>query len=224
MTSQFTFLEPATAELPEGLRYQPELITEREENALLARVRELPFKEFEFHGFKGKRRTVSFGWQYEFSGRGKLHKAGSIPEFLLPLRRLAAEAAGIESEALQHVLVIEYGPGAGIGWHRDRPVFGEVVGISLLAPCMLRFRRKLITPTAPEGTVKSSSGQLSRTSSTTPSRTSSKKLSQWERASFIAEPRSAYYLTGPARWEWQHSLLPVETLRYSITLRTMLEE
>jgi alkylated DNA repair dioxygenase AlkB len=212
MPSQFSLFKRARPDLPEGLHYKPALITEREENALLAQVRELPFKEFEFHGFKGKRRTVSFGWQYEFSGRGKLQKADAIPQFLLPLRTLAAKSAGLESESLQHVLVIEYGPGAGIGWHRDRPVFGNVIGVSLLADCMLRFRRKVNAPAATDGALRSSS------------RKSSPLSSQWERASLFAEPRSAYYLTGPARWEWQHSILRVETLRYCITFRTMREE
>src|SRR5258708_2921505 len=72
--------------LPEGMRYCAQLIAPAEEKALIRRVRELPFKEFDFHGFKGKRRTVSFGWQYEFSGRGRLQKANDIPEFILPLR------------------------------------------------------------------------------------------------------------------------------------------
>ena len=109
----------------------------------MSRVREFPFREFEFHGYLGKRRVVSFGWQYDFSGTG-LQKAEDIPEFLLPLRASAALFAGMEPEAFQHVLVTEYGPGAGIGWHRDKSVFGEVVGISLLAPCVLRFRKKLM--------------------------------------------------------------------------------
>jgi alkylated DNA repair dioxygenase AlkB len=40
------------------------------------------------------------------------------------------------------MLVTRYPRGAGIGWHRDAPVFGPtVVGISLRAPCLLRFRR-----------------------------------------------------------------------------------
>ena len=39
-------------------------------------------------------------------------------------------------------MLIRYGEGAGLGWHRDRPVFGDVIGISLLAPAPLRFRRK----------------------------------------------------------------------------------
>src|SRR5204863_159527 len=76
--------------LPEGMRYREQLIAPAEEKALIARVRELPFKEFELHGHKGKRRTVSFGWQYEFAGRGALKKANDIPEFILPLRAIAA--------------------------------------------------------------------------------------------------------------------------------------
>jgi alkylated DNA repair dioxygenase AlkB len=127
---------------PEGFRYRPELIAPEDETALLARVRSLPFREFEFHGYVGKRRTVSFGWHYDFSGR-RLRKADDIPGFLLPLRQAAAAFAGMGSERLQHVLVVEYGPGAGIGWHRDKAVFGEVVGVSLLSPCVFRMRRKV---------------------------------------------------------------------------------
>lgn len=49
----------------------------------------------------------------------------------------------MQPEQLQHVLVTEYGPGAGIGWHRDKAVFGETVGVSLLSLCVLRLRRKV---------------------------------------------------------------------------------
>ncbi|HEX8561037.1 MAG TPA: alpha-ketoglutarate-dependent dioxygenase AlkB [Pyrinomonadaceae bacterium] len=131
----------AAAELPEGFRYEPELIGHEDEAALLASVRELPFREFEFHGYTGKRRVVSFGWRYDFSGH-QLRKADDIPDFLLALRARAAAFAGAEPEALRHVLVTEYGAGAGIGWHRDKAVFGETVGVSLLSPCVLRLRRK----------------------------------------------------------------------------------
>jgi alkylated DNA repair dioxygenase AlkB len=173
----------------EGFRYQPELIEPAFEEKLVSHMRELPFREFEFHGYKGKRRVVSFGWKYEFSGGGQLHKAEEIPEFLLPLRSVAASFAEVEPDAFQHVLVTEYGPGAGIGWHRDKAVFGQVVGVSLLAPCTLRFRRKVNT--------------------------------KWERLNVLAGPRSGYHLTGPARSEWEHSILRVDALRYSITFRTM---
>lgn len=187
MASQLNFLESANA--LEGFRYQPELIDATGEEALIARVRQLPFQDFEFHGFKGKRRVVSFGWKYEYSGAGQLHKADEIPEFLLPLRSLAAAFSNVAPDAFQHVLVTEYGPGAGIGWHRDKAVFGQVVGISLLSSCILRFRRKAD--------------------------------SKWERINVFAEPRSAYHLTGPARAEWEHSILRVDALRYAITFRTM---
>ncbi|HKG58960.1 MAG TPA: alpha-ketoglutarate-dependent dioxygenase AlkB [Pyrinomonadaceae bacterium] len=173
----------------EGFRYQPELIEAAFEDALLSHVRGLPFREFEFHGYKGKRRVVSFGWKYEFSGGGQLQKADEIPEFLLPLRSVAASFAQMEPDAFQHVLVTEYGSGAGIGWHRDKAVFGQFVGVSLLAPCVLRFRRKV--------------------------------NAKWDRVNVFAEPRSAYHLTGPARSEWEHSILRVDALRYSITFRTM---
>jgi alkylated DNA repair dioxygenase AlkB len=127
--------------LPQGFRHQPDLISADEEAALAQHVRQLPFKEFEFHGFTGKRRVVSFGWRYDFNDR-ELQKADDIPPFLLPLRRRAAEFAKLGPDSLQHVLVTEYAAGAAIGWHRDKAVFEEVVGVSLLSPCRFRFRRQ----------------------------------------------------------------------------------
>jgi alkylated DNA repair dioxygenase AlkB len=175
----------------EGFRYQRDLLNRADEEALLPQLRTLPFREFEFHGYTGRRRVVSFGWKYDFSS-AQLRQADNIPEFLLPLRAHAASFAKLEPEAFPHALVTEYGPGAGIGWHRDKAVFGEVVGISLLAECVLRFRRKA--------------------------------ASKWERINVLTEPRSAYHLTGPARTDWQHSILRVNELRYSITFRTMRPE
>ena len=174
---------------PEGFRYQADVLPADEDHELVERIGELPLKEFEFHGYTGKRRVVSFGWHYDFTGR-RLRKADDIPEFLLGLREAAAAFAGPEPEELQHVLVTEYGPGAGIGWHRDKAVFGDVVGVSLLSPCVLRFRR------AAGG-------------------------GKWERAKVLAEPRSAYFLTGPARSEWEHSIPAVDSLRYSVTFRSL---
>ena len=175
-------------ELPQGMRYAAELIAADEEQALLTELRALPFKEFEFHGFLGKRRTVSFGWRYDFNGGG-LQEAGDIPPFLLPVRQRAAHFASLEAASLEHALLIEYAPGAGIGWHKDRPTFDDVIGISLLSPCTFRLRRKT--------------------------------GARWERRSFTAEARSAYLLHGPSRTEWEHSIPPLETLRYSITFRSM---
>lgn len=130
--------------LPEGFRYQPDLITLSDEQKLLEHIRQLPLKEFEFQGFVGKRRTISFGWRYDFNERA-LRNADPIPAFLLQLREAAAEFAGLAAGQLQQALVIEYDAGASIGWHRDKAVFGDVVGISLLSPCRFRFRRKAET-------------------------------------------------------------------------------
>jgi DNA oxidative demethylase len=183
---QLSFLAPA--DMPEGLSYAPDFLTEAEEAVLAGRLDLLDFRPFEFHGFLGKRQTVSFGWSYRFDGSG-LGAAAPIPDWLKPVRARAAAFAGLAPDALEHALLVKYEAGAGLGWHRDRPVFGDVIGISLLSPAPLRFRRKA--------------------------------GAKWQRFTLPAEPRSIYLLRGPARSEWEHSLTPVETLRYSITFRTL---
>lgn len=129
-------------EFPSGFRYRPELISSGEEQLLLASIRALPFKDFEFHGYVGKRRTVSFGSAYDF-GREQLDTAEPMPPFLMGLREAAAAFAGLDARDLQQVLVTEYGAGAGIGWHRDKAIFRDVIGISLLSSCPFRLRRRV---------------------------------------------------------------------------------
>ena len=129
------------SKLPEGFRYKANLISAAEEQALIHVFQSLPFKEFEFHGFLGKRRVVSFGWRYDFDGGG-LQKTDDMPPFLLATRERAAAFAALPAAQLQQVLVTEYRPGAAIGWHKDRAIFGEVLGISLLSQCTFRLRRK----------------------------------------------------------------------------------
>jgi alkylated DNA repair dioxygenase AlkB len=126
---------------PEGFRYQAEVLPPDEEQELVARIQELPLKEFEFHGYVGKRRTISYGWHYDFTD-ARLHQTDEIPPFLHRARARAAIFAGLAAEDLPHALVTEYSPGTTIGWHRDKGVFDEVVGISLLSPCTFRLRRK----------------------------------------------------------------------------------
>jgi alkylated DNA repair dioxygenase AlkB len=129
------------AKLPPGFRYQPELISPAEERRLVDRFGKLQFKPFEFQGFLGKRRIVSFGWRYDFNGGG-LQETDDLPDFLLSVQKKAAAFAGLKPSDLQQVLLTEYRPGAAIGWHKDRSVFGDVVGISLLSACNFRLRRK----------------------------------------------------------------------------------
>ena len=186
--TQLSLLDDAAPPLPDGFEYRPGFVARDEECELVERVRALAFKPFEFHGYFGNRRVVSFGWRYDFAD-SQMRRADEIPDFLLGLRGRAAAFAGIDPAALEHALVTEYGPGAGIGWHRDRPVFDDVIGISLVAPCRFRLRRK-------RGT-------------------------SWERAAIELTPRSAYLLRGPVRREWEHSIPPVEQLRYSVTFRSV---
>ena len=129
------------AALPPGLSFREEFISASEEAGLLANIETLPFEPFEFHGWTGRRETISFGWRYDFN-EARVESAEPIPDFLLPLRARAAEFAGLAPGALEQSTVIRYGAGAGIGWHRDRPAFERVFGLSLLAPCVLRFRRR----------------------------------------------------------------------------------
>ena len=127
--------------MPEGFRYAPDVIDPAEEARLVAAFADLPFKEFEFHGFHGKRRVVSFGHRYDFNS-GALQDAEPMPEFLLPLRERAAVFAGLAPDELSHALITEYCDGVAIGWHRDRPHYNDVIGVSLLSPCTFRMRRK----------------------------------------------------------------------------------
>jgi alkylated DNA repair dioxygenase AlkB len=133
--------EGSAAAGPEGLRYAPDLFSEAAEKAFVAQFETLPFKPFEFHGYLGNRRVVSFGYRCDYAGRA-LREAAQMPEFLAPLREIASQFSGIPAPALQQALVTEYAPGAGIGWHRDKPMFQDVVALSFLAPCRLRFRRR----------------------------------------------------------------------------------
>lgn len=126
---------------PQGLLYREEAITPDEEARLVERFRDIEFLPFEFRGFLGRRRVASFGWKYDFN-RTRLCEAPPPPDFLLELATRIALPESEEPFSFDQVSIGEYEPGAGIGWHRDRPVFGDVLGISLLAPCRFRLRCK----------------------------------------------------------------------------------
>ncbi|MEI9892167.1 MAG: hypothetical protein WDN45_18465, partial [Caulobacteraceae bacterium] len=119
--------------------YRPELISPDEEQTLAARFEALPFKPYQFRGYEGARQTIAFGWKYGADGK-TVERVDPIPDFLLEVRAKAAAFARLEPEALAQSLVIKYPPGAPIGWHRDRPAFKEVLGVSLLTPAPLRLR------------------------------------------------------------------------------------
>ena len=171
-----------------GLAYRDEFISPADEAALIEQLSALDLAPFRFQGWIGKRRTRSLGWRYDFDD-ASFTPAEPFPEWLEPLRSKAAEFAKAEPGAFVHALLARYDPGAGIGWHRDRPVFDRVVGVSLGTPETLRFRQRT--------------------------------ASGFRRFDLPVEPRSAYLLSGEARYEWEHRIVPGEALRFSITFRTL---
>src|SRR6476661_9166514 len=179
------------APLIDGLKYDEAVIGAVEERALIDRLSALELAPFRFHGWLGNRKTQSFGWRYDFDD-ASFAPAAPIPDWLDPAREMAAAFAGFRPSDFIHVLLARYDPGAGIGWHRDRDVFENVVGISLGSPATLRFRQRL-----PAG---------------------------FKRASLEVQPRSAYFLSGEARHEWEHSIAPGDQLRFSITFRSLSEK
>lgn len=179
----------ATAEtLVPGLHFVPDAVTPDEEAALSAQIDAAPLKPFEFGQWRGKRLTMHYGRAYDFS-RHRLDEAPPLPEWLIVLREKLAPLVGFDPALLQAALLIRYDPGAGIGWHRDRPQYGEVLGLSLGAPCTMRLRRR------------TSDG--------------------FERRRLELSPRSLYRLSSEVRWEWEHSIAPIEKTRRSITFRTL---
>ncbi|MBB6428039.1 alpha-ketoglutarate-dependent dioxygenase AlkB [Sphingopyxis sp. JAI128] len=125
-----------------GLAYAEAIVDLVEEAALIAHIEAAGLTPFQFQQWEGKRLTRSFGWTYDFQ-TGRFAPGDAMPLWLDPLRARAAAFAGIDANALEQALLIDYGPGAGIGWHKDRPVFEHVIGISLGAPAAMRFRRRI---------------------------------------------------------------------------------
>ena len=181
------------AKVPDGFIYHANFLSGGQEQDLIREIEKLELTPFEYYQFTGKRRTVSFGWEYEF-GKKDITRAPDIPAFLLPVRARAGTLFGIEPSSLAHASIIEYPTGAPIGWHRDIPHFGAVVGISLGAACRMRFRK------------------YERARS---------KASKREILSIELQPRSVYLMSGASRETWQHSIPPVTELRYAIMMRTL---
>lgn len=190
MDAQQTLFELPAPPLPDGLAYREDFIGPAEERSLLDTIAELPLQEAHYKGYTARRRVVSYGSQYDFDDN-TLRPADEIAPFLAPLRKRAAEWVGIAPEDFTNALVAEYRPGTPLGWHRDVPDYGLVVGVSLAGHARLRLRP--YPPVAPK---------------------------RADILTLELAPRSAYLLRGVARWGWQHSIAPTRELRYSITFRT----
>jgi len=174
----------------EGLIYVEDFVTRDEERTLLAELEQLDYRAVTMRGQTARRTVRMFGLDYDYADRA-LVPTDPLPAELEWLRERAAALIERSAEDLVQILISRYPPGAGIGWHRDAPMFGsKIAGVSLLAPSRMRFQR---TPRGGE---------------------------REPHATELA-PRSAYVLSGPARWSWQHMIPPQKELRYSITFRTL---
>lgn len=132
---------PATKRDPDGLRSWLDVITRQAEIEAIARIDETDLSPFRFQGWLGKRLTKSFGWTYDFD-TGRFERGDPMPDWLSALRDDVARHAQIDADSLVQALIIRYDPGAGIGWHKDMPVFEDIFGLSLGNPATLRFRRR----------------------------------------------------------------------------------
>jgi alkylated DNA repair dioxygenase AlkB len=171
-----------------GLALVHEAVTPAEEIELAARIDTAPLAPFQFGQWEGKRLTVHYGSAYDFA-RHRLDEAPPLPDWLIAVRDRLAPQVARDPAAFAAALLIRYDPGAGIGWHRDRPQYGEVLGLSLSADCVLRLRRRT--------------------------------ESGFERRNLPLPARSLYLLADEVRREWEHSIVPLEVTRRSITLRTL---
>jgi alkylated DNA repair dioxygenase AlkB len=184
------FGNPPAPPMPDGWRYREDFIDAGEEAALLEAIAAMPLHAARYKSYTARRRIASFGTEYDFDAN-RLLPGAPIPEVLLPLRARAAAWAGMTADDFSSALVAEYAPGTPLGWHRDVPDFELVFGLSLGSAARMRLRR--YPPAAPK---------------------------QADVLAITLPPRSAYVLSGAARWGWQHAIAPTKALRWSITLRT----
>jgi alkylated DNA repair dioxygenase AlkB len=182
---------------PPGFRYEAGFLSPREEVDLLGQVAALPFEAMRYKSYVAQRRVVSYGGRFDFD-RNQLQDTDAPAPWVLPLRDRIAAWVGLPPDAFTQILVAEYSVGTPLGWHRDVPDFEDVVGVSLAAEATMRFR---------------------------PHRRDARPMSRTDGVKPVVfkhtlAPRSIYLLRGPARWDWQHSVSPTRSLRYSITFRT----
>jgi alkylated DNA repair dioxygenase AlkB len=140
----FAESEAPAAPLPAGMTLWPGFVSATDERDLAAAIDAAPLAPFRFHQWRGKRLTASYGLGYDYS-RGAVLEAPPFPAWLRDIADNAARQAGLDPAAIVQGLLIRYDPGAGIGWHRDKPQFGTVLGLSLGSEVVLRLRRRLAT-------------------------------------------------------------------------------
>jgi alkylated DNA repair dioxygenase AlkB len=184
-------LFPLAPVMPPGFIYEPHFLDAAEEQYLLEEISKIQLHTFLFQGYEAKRRVASFGYDYSFDKRS-LSKGKDIPQAFDSLIDKVARYTMTPKDDFAELLVTEYPPGSVINWHRDAPPFDTIAGISLLTDCTFRLR--------PHEKAKQTRASIH---------------------SLNVRRRSLYVIRDEARTAWEHSITPVRTTRYSITLRTL---
>ncbi|WP_353126322.1 alpha-ketoglutarate-dependent dioxygenase AlkB [Parapedobacter pyrenivorans] len=186
-----TSLFPAEEKALRGFSYIEPFLSQEQEQALLEEISRLDLHPLIFQGYEAKRKVRSFGYDYHFDSR-TITEGQPIPEGFTALLEHVAKQLNVPAADIKEMLITEYPPGAVINWHRDAPPFDIIIGISLMSDCRFRFR--------PYGKTRQGRGSI---------------------ITLPVRRRSLYVLSGEARSDWEHSIAPVKTPRYSITLRTL---
>jgi DNA oxidative demethylase len=126
---------------PEGLVYREDFVTPEEERGLIGVIEGLDFRELTMRGQTARRTVRHFGLDYQYES-GDVSDGDPLPKELEWLRGRCAALIERDPADLVQILITRYPPGAGIGWHRDAPMFGsKIAGVSLGAPARMRFQR-----------------------------------------------------------------------------------
>ena len=181
-------------DVPDGFHYRADFLTVEEERALATAIDDVSFDTFEMRGVVARRRVKFYGRAYADI------PSAPMPDFLLPLRAKIAGWANVPADAFVMGLINEYTRGATIGWHRDAPQYDITAGVSLLSSCRMRLRPYV----RPRDVANHGPGKRRRTTH-----------------EIVLEPRSGYLITGVARNDFEHSIPATDSLRYSITFRTL---
>jgi alkylated DNA repair dioxygenase AlkB len=176
---------------PPGFEFYPNFLSTEEERELIGHCEATELHTFNFQGYEAKRKVASFGYDWDFTHR-TLSKGKDIPPAFNSLINKVTDKLAISRDSIAELLVTEYPQDSVINWHRDAPPFDLIAGISLLSDCVFRFRPH----------------EVARRGRTTT-------------LSIDVPSRSLYVMKGLSRSDWQHSIKPVKSRRFSITLRTL---
>jgi alkylated DNA repair protein (DNA oxidative demethylase) len=178
---------------PDGFVYRPDILSEPEEKTLVEILAALDYEEIKMHGVVARRAARRYGFGYDYNRRS------AVPGGAEPLPSWLLSLRERCGEALTGTSGEEF--------------------VQALVQCY--------PPGAPIGWHRDSPSydMIIGVSLLAVARLRFRRGAAKDREyhEMRLEPRSGYLLSGPARWEWEHHIPPTQSLRYSITLRSLSE-